>query len=298
MNVQLAAFPKGFMDDLCVTRSMSLFDWIELAGELEIDGLEFYVGFLENQERSYLEKVRDALEARKLQMPMLCCSPDFTHPDPEKRRQQVEKEKAWIDLVAFFGGKTCRVLSGQRFPEVSRSDGVRWVRGCLRELVEYAEEKRVILAMENHYKDNYWHYPEFAQKLDVFVEILDGVPSPWLGVNYDPSNALLAGEDPIDVLEAVKHRIVSMHASDRYLKPGHTAEELAKSAPAVNYPDILAHGVIGRGLNDYDRIFSILREVNFQGWISIEDGVGGMDDLHASVAFLRPKMREYFSEEC
>lgn len=298
MNVQLAAFPKGFMDDLCVTRSMSLFDWIELAGELEIDGLEFYVGFLENQERSYLEKVRDALEARKLQMPMLCCSPDFTHPDPEKRRQQVEKEKAWIDLVAFFGGKTCRVLSGQRFPEVSRSDGVRWVRECLRELVEYAEEKRVILAMENHYKDNYWHYPEFAQKLDVFVEILDGVPSPWLGVNYDPSNALLAGEDPIDVLEAVKHRIVSMHASDRYLKPGHTAEELAKSAPAVNYPDILAHGVIGRGLNDYDRIFSILREVNFQGWISIEDGVGGMDDLHASVAFLRPKMREYFSEEC
>lgn len=298
MNVQLAAFPKGFMDDLCVTRSMSLFDWIELAGELEIDGLEFYVGFLENQERSYLEKVRDALEARKLQMPMLCCSPDFTHPDPEKRRQQVEKEKAWIDLVAFFGGKTCRVLSGQRFPEVSRSDGVRWVRECLRELVEYAEEKRVILAMENHYKDNYWHYPEFAQKLDVFVEILDGVPSPWLGVNYDPSNALLAGEDPLDVLAAVKHRIVSMHASDRYLKPGHTAEELAKSAPAVNYPDILAHGVIGRGLNDYDRIFSILREVNFQGWISIEDGVGGMDDLHASVAFLRPKMREYFSEEC
>lgn len=297
MNVQLAAFPKGFMDDLCVTRSMSLFDWIELGGELEIEGLEFYDGFLESQDRPYLEKVRKALEARKLQMPMLCCSPDFTHPDPEKRRQQIEKEKAWIDLVAFFGGKTCRVLSGQRFPEVSRSDGVRWVTGCLRELVEYAEQKKVILAMENHYKDNYWHYPEFAQKLDVFVEILDGVPSPWLGVNYDPSNALLAGEDPIDILEAVKHRIVSMHASDRYLKPGHTAEELAQSAPAVNYPDILAHGVIGRGLNDYDRIFSILREVGFQGWISIEDGVGGMDDLRASVAFLRPKMGEYFSEE-
>ena len=91
--------------------------------------------------------------------------------------------------------------------------------GCLRELVEYAEQKNVILAMENHYKDNYWHYPEFAQKLDVFVEILAGVPSPWLGVNYDPSNALLAGEDPIDILEAVKHRIVSMHAATGILNP-------------------------------------------------------------------------------
>ena len=50
-------------------------------------------------------------------------------------------------------------------------------------------------------------------------------------------------------------------------------------------------------MNDYERIFSILREVGFQGWISIEDGVGGMDDLRASVAFLRPKMGEYFSEE-
>ena len=151
--------------------------------------------------------------------------------------------------------------------------------------------------MENHYKDNYWHYPEFAQKLDVFMEILDMVPSPWLGVNFDPSNAFLAGEDPIDVLEAVKHRIVSMHASDRRLKPGHTVQELNQFAPALNYPNILVHGIIGQGLNDYDQIFSTLRNVNFQGWISIEDGVGGMEDLHASVEFLKLKIREYFSEK-
>ena len=297
MNVQLAAFPKGFMDALCITRSMSLFDWILLAGELEIDGLEFYDGFLESQEKPYLEKVRDALAVRKLQMPMLCCSPDFTNPDYEKRKQEVSREKKWIDLVNYFGGKTCRVLSGQRFPQVSRHDGVRWVAECLRELVEYAEQKKVILAMENHYKDNYWHYPEFAQKLDVFMEILDMVPSPWLGVNFDPSNAFLAGEDPIDVLEAVKHRIVSMHASDRRLKPGHTVQELNQFTPALDYPNILVHGVIGQGLNDYDRIFSTLRNVNFQGWISIEDGVGGMEDLHASVEFLKPKIRDYFSEK-
>lgn len=297
MNVQLAAFPKGFMDALCITRSMSLFDWILLAGELEIDGLEFYDGFLESYEKPYLEKVREALAVHKLQMPMLCCSPDFTNPDYEKRKQEVSREKKWIDLVNYFGGKTCRVLSGQRFPQVSRRDGVRWVAECLKELVEYAEQKKIILAMENHYKDNYWHYPEFAQKLDVFMEILDMVPSPWLGVNFDPSNAFLADEDPIDVLEAVKHRIVSMHASDRRLKPGHTVQELNQFAPALDYPNILVHGIIGQGLNDYDQIFSTLRNVNFQGWISIEDGVGGMEDLHASVEFLKLKIREYFSEK-
>ena len=72
--------------------------------------------------------------------------------------------------------------------------------------------------MENHYKDNYWKYPEFAQKMDVFVEIVDQIDSPWFGVNYDPSNTILAGEDPLVLLDRVKDRVVTMHASDRYLK--------------------------------------------------------------------------------
>ena len=62
------------------------------------------------------------------------------------------------------------------------------------------------------------------------------------------------------------------------------------------YAPILKHGVIGEGLNDYDRIFSILVEVGFDGWISIEDGddpAHGMEHLRRSAAFLRRKMREY-----
>ena len=31
----------------------------------------------------------------------------------------------------------------------------------------------VTLILENHYKDNYWQYPEFAQKIDVFCELVD-----------------------------------------------------------------------------------------------------------------------------
>jgi sugar phosphate isomerase/epimerase len=52
--------------------------------------------------------------------------------------------------------------------------------------------------------------------------------------------------------------------------------------------------VIGQGLNDYDAIFSTLRGVGFDGWISIEDGENGMDELRASVRFLRAKMAEHF----
>jgi sugar phosphate isomerase/epimerase len=281
------------MDDLCVKKTMTLLDWIGLASELDVEGLEFYDGFFASFETDYLIQVKTALERRRLAMPMLCFSPDFTQPDPEARRREVERTKRGVDLSAYFGGVTCRVLSGQARPDVARADGVRWTVECLRELVPYAASRGVILAMENHYKDGYWLYREFAQRMDVFLEIVNQIESPWFRVNYDPSNALVAGDDPIELLEAVKDRVVSMHASDRYLTTGNL-DDLREADGTYGYVSALKHGVIGQGLNDYDAIFSILASVGFDGWISIEDGENGMDDLHASVAFLRDKMRHHF----
>ena len=147
--------------------------------------------------------------------------------------------------------------------------------------------------MENHYKDGYWLYPEFAQDIDVFVEIINQIDSPWFGVNYDPSNAVIAGQDPLEVLAAVKHRIVSMHASDRYLANG-SLEELKQQEGTTGYVNNLKHGVIGKGLNNYDAIFPVLKAEGFDGWISIEDGVNGIDELRESVRFLRTKIAEHF----
>ena len=289
--MKLAAFPKCFMDQLVRDRTMTVFDWIEMAADLPIDGLELYDGFLASLDEACLEKVRGALARRHLAMPMLCCSPDFTRPGADERRQEIAREQRLIEVTAFLGGYSCRVLSGQRRPEITRAQGVRWVVESIKELLAYAAEKKVVLALENHYKDNYWQYPEFAQKRDVFLEIVDQIDSPWFGVQYDPSNAIVAGEDPLELLESVKHRVVTMHASDRFLKPGHTLEELRRIEDSVGYAAILSHGVIGQGLNDYPHIFRLLREVGYQGWVSIEDGLNGLEEIRASAEFLRPLMR-------
>ena len=143
--------------------------------------------------------------------------------------------------------------------------------------------------MENHYKDGTWQYPEFAQPEDIFLEILDRVESPRLGVQYDPSNAVVGGYDPIRFLERVLPRVVTMHASDRSLAPGATIDDLRQSDGATGYSDKLRHGEIGKGLIDYDAIFRMLAGAGFTGWISVEDGVNGLDELQRSVAFLRAK---------
>jgi len=226
---------------------------------------------------------------------MHCCSPDFTQTAPALLQKEIEREKRMIEITAFFGGRFCRVLSGQRRPELTRDAGISQVVRVISGLLAFAEKHNVVLTMENHYKDNYWQYPEFAQKMDVFAEIVDQIKSPWFGVNYDPSNTILAGEDPLVLLEQVKHRVVSMHASDRFLKSG-TIEDLRKEEGSVGYASRLSHGVIGKGMNDYDKIFSTLNSVGFAGWISIEDGMDGMDDLRESVHFLREKINRHFKD--
>jgi sugar phosphate isomerase/epimerase len=291
---KLAAFPKAFLDALCIDGTMSVPQWIDLAGTLDVDGLEFYSGFLDLRDSRQWPVFRRMVQDQGRSIPMLCCSPDFTHPEATFRARQVDMEKDWIDMTVALGGSYCRVLSGQRRPEVTRSDGIAYAAECIQQCLPYAAQRGVTLILENHYKDGYWQFPEFAQKMEVFCELVGRIEAPNFGVNYDPSNTLLAGEDPLELLRRVKHRVVTMHASDRYLAEG-TIQDLQREEDSLGYAKRLRHGVIGRGLNDYDAIFRELRSAGFDGWISIEDGVDGMEQLRQSVAFLRAKIRQHWS---
>lgn len=292
---KLAVFPKAYMDQLCIDGSMSLTEWIRLAAGLAIDGLEFYAGFLDLRDEKRWPEFRGIAQDYGLEIPMLCCSPDFTHPDPAFRQRQVEAEKRWIELTTALGGSYCRVLSGQKRPEITRQEGLDYAVECIEACLPYARDHGITLVIENHYKDNYWTFPEFAQMSDVFAELVGRISDSSFGVNYDPSNTILAGEDPLMLLELIKDRVKTMHASDRYLAHG-TIDDLRKQENSLGYASLLRHGEIGMGLNDYDKIFTTLASVGFDGWISVEDGVDGFDQLSRSVSFLNRKIKATWSE--
>jgi sugar phosphate isomerase/epimerase len=286
---RISVFPKCYFDDLYAGR-MDYLDWLRQAATLGAEGVEHYDGFF----RIGVEPVRQVLKETGQISSMLCFSPDFTHPDVGERQRQVERQRAAIDLCVALGIRHCRTLSGQRFPGMSRQEGIeRTVEGIRRSL-DYAEMKDVTLCMENHYKDGTWQYPEFAQPEDIFLEIIGRIDSPYFGVQYDPSNAVVGGFDPVPFLEKIKTRVVTMHASDRSLVPGATLDELRQSDGTIGYSAKLLHGETGKGLNDYDAIFRILKSVNFAGWISVEDGMNGLDELRRSVEFLKQKRQQYY----
>ena len=171
MPLRISAFPKCYLDEMLVRHTISLFDWIEMARGLDADGLEMHDGFFASFESAYLDEVGERLESAGFALPMICCSPDFTHPDADFRKREIEREAKMIRVSRRMGGRgtVCRVLSGQRYPGLSRERGLEWVIDAIGELLPLAEECDVILGMENHYKDGLWQFddPKRGERLTV-----------------------------------------------------------------------------------------------------------------------------------
>ena len=106
MPPRISAFPKCYLDEIAATRTMSVFEWVDMAKDLDADGLEMYEGFFTSLDSAYLAKVHDAIHTAGFEMPMLCCSPDFTSPLPDARKQAVEHEAAMIRVARQLGGPT------------------------------------------------------------------------------------------------------------------------------------------------------------------------------------------------
>jgi sugar phosphate isomerase/epimerase len=296
--MKIAAFPKCYLD--IIPQQMTVFDWIEQSKSLGAEGLEMYERFFTSLDDGYIDSVAEAIHNAGYAMPMLCCSPDFTNPDADGRKRAIDFEAEMVRVTRRLGGPRacCRILSGQRYPEVSVEQGLEWVIEAIEQVLPVAREYDVVLGLENHYKDGFWKYPEFAQKQEIFLQVLDAIPDgTHFGVQYDPSNAIVAGDDPIALLRRVVDRVVSMHASDRYLAEGTTLAELRQSDGTLGYSANLRHGVTGQGLNDYDQIFSILAGAGYNGWVSIEDGLNGMDEMRQSIDFLKTMRGKYFNSE-
>ncbi len=142
---RLAAFPKAFMVALCKEGTMTVSEWIQLAATLDVEGLEWYAGFLEMADEKNWLRFRQEVEDTGKVIPMMCCSPDFTHPDAAFRDKEIAKQKRWIDMTHTLGGSYCRVLSGQRRPELTLDEGVKLAADSIYACLPYAQDRGITL---------------------------------------------------------------------------------------------------------------------------------------------------------
>jgi sugar phosphate isomerase/epimerase len=232
---------------------------------------------LKNYQSDYLHLIHDKLRGLNLEVSQLCTSTDFTHPDPTERVHQKELLKNLIVVANEIGANAVRFVTGQAHPNVKKEDGIDWIVQGLEEIVRFAEPYGIQIRLENHYRDkSVWELPDFTHKAEVFFQLYDRIQDTPVMINYDCSNPLMCGDDPLEILHKVKKKVVSVHASDR--KRG-------------SYQ----HSVIGEGEVPFDDIFQVLSESGFTGWISAEDGnPKGDEGFFKSLEFLRAKLDEYW----
>ena len=273
--MQLSCSPILFFKELAIDKTMCLEDWFKLASELGFEGTEIHEKSLERSDKQELSHLMDVLGNYHLKVSQLTCATDFTNPDPVFRDREVQNLMGSIDVVNLLGGCCLRVTAGQMYPGIPREKAISWVVDCFRRSLDYSQEKGVWLAYENHYKDYFWERPDFSLKHDIYLEIIEQLTDTPLKVNFDCSNPLMIGEDPVPLLVSVLDRVIHVHCSDR--------------ATPFEY----MHSIPGEGLVDFGSIFHTLKGANWDGWLSIEyNGTEGIRGLRQACAFIRAKWKE------
>jgi sugar phosphate isomerase/epimerase len=210
------------------------------------------------------------LHVRRLRVSQVTCAPDFTHPDATTRTAEIARTRNDIEVAAALGATCVRITAGQAHPQIARREGIRWVVEAVRPLLDHAARHRVFLAFENHYKDYFWDYPDFAQRAETFLAIVHALSPHGLRVNYDTSNQVMIGEDPFAVLAEIQDLVVHVHCSDRV------------------GPGTYLHAPAGEGVVDFPAIFNLLKTSGYDGWLSAEyNGPEGLDGLRRALGYIR-----------
>ena len=187
---------------------MTMEDFILLAVELEIDGVDMTTYYLKSQEPSYLLGLRRLAFRNGVPFSGAAIGTDMCQPDPAKRAAEIEKIKKWLEATELLGASHLRVFGGEVPQGATEEQGIQWVVETMKPACDYAAEKGITLGIESH--------GGITSKAANIVEILRRVDSPYAGCNLDISNF---PEDPYTQIEACIPYATHTHIRDFYGEP-------------------------------------------------------------------------------
>lgn len=238
MKLSLAAysFRKYLAEDKPAT--MTLDDFIRLCADLNLDGTEltsYY--FPKDFNEEYLIHIKELTFRLGLDISGTAIANDFCLPPGEARDKTLAHTRKWIDYAALMGAPEIRIFAGQVPAGDTEQAAIERCAQGINESLDYAAQKGVCLALENH--GGITSTPE--QMLRIIEQVKE---SPWFGVNLDGGN---------------------FRTADPY-------SDLARIAPyAINVQlktDLYPSGK--REDTDLARVVKILADAGYRGYIVLE----------------------------
>ena len=236
---------------------MDTVGFIEYVGSLGIDGVELLEFFWKDKEKE-LPKVKDALAKYNLEVSAYAISNNFVKETKEERNLEVEKIKVGVDMAIEFNSRIVRVFSGDLKPPFTYEQAKEWIIEGLKEGARYAEEKDVVLALENH--------GLLAGKSSQVREIIELVGSKYLRATVDIGNFLLVGESSVEAVKNLADFAVHIHLKDFKKVPPEYQGEAYRGLEGVR----LIGTVAGEGEVNLPEVLKILHSSGYRGYLSLE----------------------------
>ncbi len=170
--------------------------------------------------------------------------PSLANPVDAERRWRIDYTRRCIELASLLHCPSVSVTSGRMVPGVSPGVSRDLLKQSFRELIPFAEEHAVRLGIE-------YEPGLLIENCRELASLLDDMDTPFLGANLDLGHSHVMGEDPEAVLNALKGRVFHIHM-----------EDIAKGK---HY-----HLIPGDGDLDFNRLFTLLRQFRYDGFVTVE----------------------------
>ncbi len=237
-----------------------LFERIRVWG---FDGVEL---FLSPEEPANLPAVRAVLDRLHLERTTCSVLPreaNLISPDPATRARGVEFLKECIERTADLGA---HLICGPLYAGLGVMTGRRrtpeewtWAVEGLQAAAARGRACKVMLCLEplNRFETY------FLNTLEDAAALVHDVGSPNVKIHFDTFHANIEERHPADALRAVAKDLGHVHISEN------------------------DRGVPGTGHNDWAGILRTLREIGYDGWLTIESFAEPEPDLAAAAAIWR-----------
>ncbi len=196
--------------------------------------------------------------------------------DPAERERAAVEARERVDAIAEHGGKVMFVAIGAEDPSMTRAQAFGNWKQSWPALVKHAEERGIRIAVEP------WPgppAPRYKATLGCTPEMLramyEAIPSPALGLCYDPSHMVRLRSDYRRLLEEFKDRIAHVHLKDTVIYDD-ALYEFGTLGPCIGEQPYKYGGaywryaIPGDGEIDWKWVLGRLDDIRYDGVLSIE----------------------------
>jgi len=172
--------------------------------------------------------------------------PSWIERDPNYRAIRREHTKRVLRLTSDLGGPSMQTEPGGPLePGRSWNAAAAVFYDELMPCVELAEKFQVVLLIE----------PEpglLIETFEQYLEFVEKIDSPWVGLNFDIGHAFCVGQEPQDWIPELASHTRHYHV-----------EDIASSR-------VHSHLIPGRGAIDFAATLNEIAKTGYDGWLTVE----------------------------